>query len=174
MAFNLVAIMELLNGEGEVVEHFQLRVDRVVHTIGRNPVVFSIPGVGAQDATHPGMPQVFALDFGMLTENMILSGVLPDNEPAGGSPAPTVPETDPYFPNHRELAAIARTWWRYSFESDSFAMTNYNRLKLEEGPGPGQSRYGVIIQNLQSTRVGGETKWDYKLTLAVVDFPGRV
>lgn len=170
MSFNMTAIMKLVGPGGSVVQHFQLRVDRVVHSIGRNPVVFAIPGV--QDPEGTGLPKTFSLDFGMLTETLILTGILPDNEMMGGS---FNPDDDPVFPNHHELATAARTWWKFSFESTDFdTLTNYNKLRLEEGPGHDFSVYGVIIQGLQCDRTGGQTHWNYKLTLAVVDFPPRV
>ncbi len=171
--FNLTAVFELRRGDQTPVETFQLRVDRISHTIGRNPVIFSLPGI--QDPVLSGMPKFFSLDFGMMTEHLVLSGVLPDNDPLSGS---TIPNsgTDPHFPSHAELSNIVRSWWRFAFESTDFSVTNYNMLSLAESGGPGITRYGVLIQNLQCTRAGGETKWNYKLTLAVVDFtaPGRL
>ncbi len=165
--FNLTAVMELRRGDGVPVETFQLRVDRIAHTIGRNPVIFSLPGI--QEPALSGMPKFFSLDFGMMTEHIVLSGVLPDFEPLTGTSTPNSP-IDPYFPSHSQLSNIVRSWWRFAFESTDFSVTNYNMLSLAESGGPGITRYGVLIQNLTCGRLGGETKWTYKLTLAVVDF----
>lgn len=158
--FSLTAILYLLDQDSSVVDGIQLRVDRITHTVGRNPVVFSIPGIGADT---DGVPQIFTLDFGMMTENIILSGVLPDNDPLGADV--------PRFPNHQGLATVARTWWRYSAFATDFEALNGNFLELDEGPGHGRHRYKVVVQNLSCDRVGGETKWAYKITFAVTAFP---
>lgn len=161
--FLLTAVLELLK-DGSVQESFQLRIERVVHSIGRNPVIFAVPGV--QDPPESGIPRVFALDFGMMTENIILSGVLPDDDPLGREAA--------VFPTHKELANFVRTWWRFAFEASGVSFTNANRLRLREGQGPPEVWYGILIQGLQCERVGGATHWNFKLTLAVVDFPERL
>lgn len=160
--FNLTAVLQLVDNSQSVVEKLQLRVDRITHSIGRNPVIITIPGIGA-GSSGDGIPKIFALDFGTLTENIILSGILPDNDPESLNPTT--------FPNHKELANAVRTWWRYAAFADSFEPRNGIFLDLDEGPGHGVHRYRAIIQGLICERVGGETKWTFKLTLAITAFP---
>jgi len=152
----LSAIIKLVaNDGGGMIEQLELKVDSVVHTITRNPVVFPLPAINKDaEGAEAGMPMVFALDFGLLSEQITLSGVLNDNE----------------SPTHQDLANAARTWWRELDVGSSATIEGYNKLKFNEG-GIGSWTYGVVIQQLTCQREGGRLYWTFKLTCQVVAFP---
>jgi hypothetical protein len=149
--------IKLVNTGKSEVEGFSLAVDTVQHTITRNPIVFPIPGVNFGTT---GQPMIFGLDFGMMSETITFSGVLKDNDDA------------PDRPNHQELAAAARTWWRYlNVTCGDAQSTNVNKILVKEGPGHGTWIYGGIIQSATFTREGGKTYWTYRLTFQIVQPP---
>ena len=148
--------IKLVNTGKSEVEGYSLPVDQINHTISRNPIVFPVPGVNMGTT---GQPMIFGLDFGMMSETLTFSGILKDNE------------EEPLRPTHQELAAAARTWWRYMNTSCGDALTtNANKILVKEGGGYTYI-YAGVIQSLTFNREGGKTYWSYKLTFQIVQPP---
>ena len=151
------ALIKLVDAGKSEIDSFFLPVEDVVHTITRNPIVFPVPGVNYGST---GQPVIFALDFGMMSEQLVLSGKLKDNE------------TDSTRPNHQELAHAVRTWWRYtSVVCGDASVGIYTKILLKEGPGHGTWVYGGVIQNATFRRVGGTTWWEFKIIFQIVAPP---
>jgi hypothetical protein len=143
-------------GKSEV-EGYLLPVTQISHTISRSPIVFPVPGINAGTT---GEPVIFGLDFGMMSETLTFSGILPDNDP------------NSEHPNHQELSAAARTWWRYlAVSCGGLGTANANRIYVKEGGGHGSWVYAGVIQSAQFTREGGEMWWSYKLTFQITNPP---
>ncbi len=143
-------------------EEFALRVEDVTHVINRNPSVFAIPGVN-QDG-H-GQPKIYSIDFGMLEENIILSGPIPDED---------FLLNNGWLPTVRDLTRIGRQWW-YNFSLSGADTIGFNQIALRTGPGGLDFEvYGFTFQNVQVSRKSGVLAWDYKMTLTVVKFPGEL
>jgi hypothetical protein len=148
--------IKLVNTGKSEVEGYALPVDQISHTISRSPIVFPVPGINAGTT---GEPVIFGLDFGMMSETITFSGALKDNE------------DDPKRPSHQELAAAARTWWRYlSVSCGGLGSDNANKILVKEGGGMVYV-YAGVIQSAQFNREGGQTFWTYKLTFQITNPP---
>lgn len=159
MADELTVIIKLIDAGKSEVESFHLPVEQITHTFTRNPVVFPIPGVNIGTT---GKPVVFALDFGMLSEQLTLQGSLKDN----------IDEWNTRAPNLFELTNAVRTWWRHTnVVSTDPATAIANKIFVKGGPGQGDLVYLGVIQGATLTRLGGTTWWAYKLTFQIVGFP---
>jgi hypothetical protein len=150
--------IKLVGPGKDEVEGYALPIESIQHTISRNPIVFPVPGVNAGTT---GEPVIFGLDFGMMSETISFSGLLKDNE------------LDPNVPTHQELAAAARTWWRYlSMSCGALGTANPNKIKVKEGAGQGGPYvYGGVIQSATFQREGGKLWWSYKLTFQITSPP---
>lgn len=149
-------LIKLIDAGKSEVDSFFLPTETVMHTITRNPIVFPVPGVNYGTT---GQPVIFALDFGMMSEQLVFSGQLKDNE------------EDPNRPNHQECAHAVRTWWRYTAVGCDAASTIANKILLKEGPGHGTWVYAGVIQSASFRRVGGTTWWEFKITFQIVAPP---
>lgn len=140
---------------GSGYEEFALNVEDYQHVINRNPSVFALPGVNAGGT---GLPKIYSIDFGMLSENIILSGTFGDGTPSA------------WLPTARDMLRIARTWWS-NFSLSGVNSNGFNRASIKVGPGVFDAElFGFTFQNVQISRKGGVLTYDFKMTLAVVKF----
>ena len=158
MVDKLQVVLDVVDKADAVQESWFLPVELVTHQINRQPVVISLPNL---NKTTGGQPSAYAIDFGMLNEMMTLSGVHIDSD------------ADPTRPNHSQLADVIRTSWRFvdvSTANNSIAVAGGLRLSINEGEGVIKV-YRCLPLSYSSTRKGGGTSWEFKLTLQVVRWP---
>lgn len=138
-------------------EEFALNVEDYQIVINRNPSVFALPGVNSGSSAN-GYPKIYSIDFGMLQETIILSGTMPDG--TGNA----------WLPTGRDTLRIARTWW-HNFSLSGTNTNGFNRASIKVGPGVLDAElFGFTFQNVQISRKGGVLTYDFKMTLAVVQY----
>lgn len=142
----------------DTADQIYLKVDRIDHSIQRNPSIFGVPEVNRDSG---GQPAAFAIDFGTLTETITLSGVSSDGEVGQSNPS------------HHQIAEVVRTHWRFvePDASGSLGIKGGAELIIEEGEGHGTHRYRGVILQFRANREGGRLRWEYSLTLQVARWP---
>jgi hypothetical protein len=144
----------------------KLLVETVQMNITRMPVVVSFP-TGRQTARSvaENRPIAWALDLGTAQEMISLSGIVPDNN------------LDPLVPSISDLQEIVRTHWATVTSGGGgpnglLRMHGGARLLIDMGPGQGGIKWfqGIIIR-LDSSRVGGTLRWEWKMAFQVTYWP---
>lgn len=170
---NSVVWLELLDSNNNVYSPFggssgrvKLLVDHISFSLSRNPIVVSFPtGRQTSGPVPHNRPVAWALDLGMMQEMILLNGVAKDND------------EDPEVPGHHELQEMFRYHWATVTTGGGgpnglLKMRGGARLIVDHGPGAGGERsYQGLILNLQSTRAGGQLRWEWKMTFQVAYWP---
>ena len=150
-----------------------LNVDNFTAIISRTPVLIPLPTGSSGNMYTNNRPLLFGLDMGQMSETVNISGVTVDNGPT------TEPGVAGTFPGIIQLSEIARCSWA-NFWPEPFSGTpGHNakggvRLVIEPGPGQGSSvmvAYQGTITNFVYARIGGNPRWEWKMTIQVANFP---
>jgi hypothetical protein len=177
----LAVVLEVLNSDNAVDAHhrFRLPVSGITKEITRNPVVFPLPVTRIDnDLSLNNRPVAWALDFGMMSENIILTGTLRDN--ISEMNVGEITNENPPVCNLSELSEIVRTHWANLTPSLSDMVDNIfirskggARLVVDEGQGqaPTPQCYQGVITTFRATRQGGNLYWDYTFGLTVTVWP---
>jgi len=132
-----------------------LNIELIDHVINRQVVVVPLPGEPSQ-----GLPLAFTVDMGAMSQDIVLKGVIKDNDAESGQAS------------WRDLRAmVIRSWKDLVFGwSDPFNPQNATRIGYYPRKG-GTMWYRCLPTRLDMTRTGGKGQWDYSMTLAVVAWP---
>jgi len=138
--------------------HRKIRCSSWQYVIGRQHVVSPIPGMRANAGGEPGC---FALDFGAMTEDIIIQGGLPDY------PTYNTGETDTTTPILRwpEIEEIWRTSWR--FYSMTMTANMACLLVFYDDAGSYYEHY-VLPGKLHLRRDAAKELWDFTATFYTV------
>lgn len=166
--------LQLLNSDNSVYvapglgsETMKLYVESISMNIMRTPVVVAFP-TGRQTTSKPidyNRPVSWALDLGVAQEMISLSGVIGDNN------------EDPLVPSMSDLQEIVRYHWATITSGGGgpnglLRMNGGARLLISYGPGQGGLKvFQGIILRLDSNRVGGTLRWEWKMTFQVTNWP---
>jgi hypothetical protein len=149
---------------------YALHVTQMTNRANRMPSVIPFPlshrhneDRGETDSSETGRVETAAFDFGLLEQNIIITGYIPDVEPD-----PAHPE---YWPTQPQLENKLRTAWKYlDFELDYTAILN-GLMVLNYASDVECTAYGILPQDWEFTRVGGQNKWSFRLTFIVAVAP---
>ena len=165
--------LQLLNSDNSVYtapgvgsSTMKLYVENVAMNITRTPVVVSFPtGRQTSGPVENNRPIAWALDLGVAQEMISLSGIIGDNN------------GDPLVPSMSELQEIVRYHWATVSSGGGgpnglLRMNGGARLLIDMGPGQGglKSFQGIILR-LDSSRVGGGLRWEWKMVFQVTNWP---
>ena len=133
-----------------------IHVEQIDHVLSRQVVVMPLPG------HTTGLPLTFSIDMGAMSQDIVLRGALKDEDPSHAHGAAS----------WRDLRhMVIRSWKDLIFGwSDPLDPKNTARIGYYPRKG-GQVWYRCLPTKLEMTRAGGEGKWSYSLTLAVVAWP---
>lgn len=158
-----VVKLELLDASNAVSQTWMLNCNHVHSDITREPVVFSIPSVLTDKSNlYNNRPIAMALDFSMLNEMKMLAGTCKDNEDD---------HTKPSIAQLRELVRVSGFSVGSPVDTKTLGISGGVRLTINEGPGQGTFAYQGVILNFTDDRDGGNTFWDWKLTVQVAIWP---
>lgn len=151
-------------GVGEAT--MKLYVEGIAMNITRTPVVVSFPtGRQTSGPIQNNRPIAWALDLGVAQEMISLSGIIGDNN------------QDPLVPSVSELQEIVRYHWATVSSGGGgpnglLRMNGGARLLIDMGPGQGgvKAFQGIIVR-LDTNRVGGSLKWEWKMVFQVTNWP---
>lgn len=138
----------------------KMHCDSLQMVTGRTPSIVPLPGVRADTTGEPG---TFALDFGMMTEDIILRGYIADNDGFVSGESDT---TYPYI-KWNELEEIFRTRWRYYSMGLSPSMPC--KLVYYDDAGAYYD-LNVLPGRLHLTRVAAKPEWRYSATFYTVSW----
>lgn len=149
---------------------YALHVTQITDRANRMPSVIPFPLThrfnedrGETSDTETGRVETAAFDFGLLEQNIILTGYIPDIEPD--------PTYAAYYPTQQQLENKLRTSWKYlDFDLDYMAILN-GLMALNYASDIEAVAYGVLPQNWEFTRMGGQNKWSFRLTFIVAVAP---
>lgn len=131
-----------------------VRAEQIDHVMSRQAVVQPLPG-----SYTTGLPLIFAIDLGSLTQDIVIRGSVKDNDVSGHA-------------TWRDLRfMVIRAWKDFSMDAESvWSPSNPSRVVYTEPDGQLWT-YSCLPTKLELTRAGGEAKWNFVLTLAVVAWP---
>jgi hypothetical protein len=126
---------------------YTLRAERVTHSFDRSISPNALPS-----GTEGIAGQVFVLDLGMMTQQIIIEGLV-DNAPKSGEPSKV------------QLEDVMRTWYvQYSIGGDNSPA----QITLPTGLTTSKS-YSGFFKNASFTMMGGlEDRWAYSILFYVV------
>lgn len=120
---------------------YELKADKVVHSFVRFPTQSPLPGV-----IGTATPAVFSLDFGMLLEQVSVTGTVDTTSPGGN------------IPSKANLVNACRTWW-----GNGGIVTDLPYLTI----GSSESYYGHL-KNADFTQEGAlEDRWMFSLIFLI-------
>lgn len=166
----LAVTLQVLNADNSVGLSYKLPTETITNEITRNPIVFPLPTTRIDDnSIFNNRPIAWSLDFGMMSETIVMTGVLSDNSQIPGSDIPGI----------ATLREVVRTHWANLkvVEGSSGAIILRSnggvRVVVEEGPGqaPGTQNYQGLITQFRSTRTGGTLRWDWTMAVTVSVWP---
>ena len=167
--------MSILNSADQNDQGRWLNCTDITGGINRNPSVLALPQSPKSGGIATNRPLAWGLDFGMLQETLILSGVSGDFE------------NDPSNASIVWLAEAARAGW-YGIRPSSTGLVGGVRLYVPVGPNQGgvnvtignigtftdaQVYQGVIVQ-FTYIRQSGKLYWDWKLIVQVSRWPANM
>jgi hypothetical protein len=158
--------LEAMDENDAVLTAMLLPIERVTHTINRQPVIISLPSTDR----GKGNPTAYALDFGMMNEQLILSGVSADNDTQLDTADDGVVER----PTKPFLFDAIRTHWPEVKVTTSGGLITVKggwRLTMNEGQGQGIFQYYGLILGIVGERIGGQLRWEWKLTFQECRWP---
>lgn len=139
-----------------------LRAEGIDHVINRQAVILPLPGQSG------GWPLAFSVDMGAMTQDIVLRGVIKDNDPLHGYGAVS-------WRDIRHM--VIRAWKDLTFGwSDPLNPTGTFRVGYYPYSGSswlsgGTLWYRCLPTRLELSRQGGAGYWNFSLTLAVVAWP---
>jgi len=138
----------------------RLHVEDIRIVPGRNPSVIPLPMINKNSS---GEPASFVLDLGMMSESVLLTGVIYDEDAEPGADTDAI-DTGGTWMAWPEVERVFRTSWRY-YEMGS-PPSGYAILRLWMDQS--QTAYGVLFSQLTVRRDEAKPYWTFDMKLDLV------